>query len=554
MVRINGRAVSDGIAIGKILFFNRKKITVSAEHTYNEQIELERYHNAKTSAKNELLDFIKLAETRAGKESAEIFEIHQMMLDDKDFVEEIERLITQEKWIAEYAISQTSKKFAEMFLAMDNEYMNGRAADVTDVSERMIKILSNKTEDPSFLDNDEKIIICADDLAPSETVQMDKSRVIAIATRYGSAQSHTAIIARTMNIPAIIGLGDALSNDFEGMTAIVDGSDGSICIDPTPDILESAKTRHRIATKRREQLKQLKGMDNITKDGHRVMVYANITSPDDLKSVLDNDAGGIGLFRSEFLYLGSSNFPTEDEQFDAYKKVLSFMNGKKVIIRTLDIGADKCIDYFNLDKEENPALGYRAIRICLSQRDIFKTQLRALLRASAYGKLSIMIPMIVSIDEIRETRIIINEVQTELRQNGIDFDEAIEVGIMIETPAAVMISDMLAREVDFFSIGTNDLTQYCLAIDRQNQKLEPFYDPHHISVLRMIYKTIKNAHRARIWCGICGELAADLKMTEMFLSMGVDELSVSPSSILPLREKIRSTNIDAIRDKHLGGL
>lgn len=554
MVRINGKAVSDGIAIGRIIFFNRNKITVSASHSDNESIELERYHCARDAAKAELLRFIELAETNAGKESAEIFEIHQMMLDDKDYIEETERLIKEEKWVAEYAISQTSEKFAQMFLSMDNEYMNGRAADVADVSNRMIRILSNKAEDIDYLYDDEKIIICADDLAPSETVQMDKSKVIAIATRYGSAQSHTAILAGTMNIPALIGLGEALSDDFDGMTAIVDSSDGSLCIDPTPDVLEKAKARCRIAAKRREQLKQLKGMDNISIDGHRVMVYANITSPDDLKNVLENDAGGIGLFRSEFLYLRNDTFPSEEEQFTAYKKVLSAMDGKKVIIRTLDIGADKCIDYFNLDKEENPALGYRAIRICLSQRDIFKTQLRALLRASAYGKLSIMVPMITSIDEVRQTRIMINEVKTELRLKGIDFDEAIELGIMIETPAAVMISDLLAREVDFFSIGTNDLTQYCLAIDRQNQKLEPFYDPHHISVLRMIHKTIKNAHRARIWCGICGELAGDLKMTEMFLSMGVDELSVSPSSILPLREKIRSVNVDAIRDDYLGGL
>lgn len=554
MVRINGKAVSDGIAIGRIVFFNRQQVMVNAKHIDDEAAELERYRNASSAAKVELSGFVKLAETRAGKESAEIFEIHQMMLEDKDYVEEIERLITEEKWIAEYAISETAKKFSQIFLEMDNEYMNGRAADVADVSERMIRILSNKAEDINYLSDDEKIIICADDLAPSETVQMDKSKVIAIATRYGSAQSHTAIIAGTMNIPAVIGLGEALSEDFDGMTAIVDGSDGSICIDPTPDVLETAKTRCRLATERREQLKRLKGMDNISIDGHRVMVYANIGSPDDLKSVIENDAGGIGLFRSEFLYLGSDTFPTEEEQFIAYKKVLSAMDGKKVIIRTLDIGADKCIDYFNLDSEQNPALGYRAIRICLSQRDIFKAQLRALLRASAYGKLSIMVPMIISIDEVRQTRIMINEVKTELRLKGIDFDEAIELGIMIETPAAVMISDLLAREVDFFSIGTNDLTQYCLAIDRQNQKLEPFYDPHHISVLRMIYKTIKNAHRARIWCGICGELAADLKMTEMFLSMGVDELSVSPASILPLREKIRSINVDAIRDDYLGGL
>ena len=431
----------------------------------------------------------------------------------------------------------------------------GRASDVLDISERMIKFLTNKTDNfEQILSDDEKVIVCAEDLAPSETVRLDKSKVIAFATRYGSAQSHTAILAGTMNIPAIIGLGEALSEDYDGMMAVADGSSGNLYIDPTPDILEEARERRRQSILRRERLQKLRGMDNITTDGYRVMVYSNIGTPEDAQSVIENDGGGIGLFRSEFLYLGKTTYPTEEEQYVAYKKVLKKMGDKKVIVRTLDIGADKCAEYFNLEKEENPAMGYRAIRICLTRTDIFKTQMRALLRASAFGKLSIMIPMVTSVDEVRQTRKILNEVKTELRAKGIDFDEAVEFGIMIETPAAVMISDILAREVDFFSIGTNDLTQYCLAIDRQNQRLEPYYDARHTGVLRMIYKTIKNAHKARIWCGICGELAADLEMTEMLLSMGIDELSVSPSSVLPLREKIRSINLGAIREDCLGSL
>ena len=555
MVIIKGKAVSDGVAIGRIVFFSKEKISVSPAHTDEPLSELERYKVAVANAQNDLTMLAQKAEESAGKEAAEIFEIHKMMLSDKDYTDEIKRMITDEKWICEYAIEQTSKKFSEIFLKMDNEYMNGRASDVLDISERMIRILTNKSDNfQQISSDDEKVIICAEDLAPSETVRLDKSKVIAFATRYGSAQSHTAILAGTMNIPAIIGLGEALSEDYDGMLAIADGSSGNLYIDPTPDILEEARERRRQSRLRRERLQKLRGMDNITIDGYRVMVYSNIGTPEDVQSAIDNDAGGIGLFRSEFLYLGKKTYPTEEEQYLAYKKVLRKMGDKKVVVRTLDIGADKCAEYFNLEQEENPAMGYRAIRICLTQTDIFKTQLRALLRASAFGKLSIMIPMVTSISEVRQTRKIMNEVKTELRAKGIDFDEAVEFGIMIETPAAVMISDILAREVDFFSIGTNDLTQYCLAIDRQNQRLEPYYDAQHTGVLRMIYKTIKNAHRARIWCGICGELAADLEVTEMLLSMGIDELSVSPSFVLPLREKIRSVNLDAIRDDCLGSL
>ena len=478
-----------------------------------------------------------------------------MMLDDRDFVEMTEKIINDKKVNAEYAVYETSKEFSKIFSEMDNDYMKERAADVKDISERLIRILSEREDDNMSRNPDyNDAIICADELAPSETISLDKSRIIAFATRYGSAQSHTAILADTMNIPAIIGLGEALSDEYNEMPAVVDGYKGCIYIEPTPEIIEAAQRQKLEETKRLQRLYMLVGMDNITADGYRVMIYSNIGTPDDVNNVLKNDSGGIGLFRSEFLYLGSKDYPSEDEQFEAYKKVLSAMDGKKVIIRTMDIGADKNIGYFNLDKEENPALGFRALRICLSRRDIFRTQLRALLRASVYGKLSIMVPMITSVEEVRQTRAILNEVKTELRAAGIPFDGAVEFGIMIETPAAVMISDLLAREVDFFSIGTNDLTQYTLAIDRQNSKLEPYYDAHHTAVLRMIRMTVQSAHKARIWCGICGELAADLSMTETFMAMGVDELSVAPSATLPLREKVRSINVDAIRDNVLSSL
>lgn len=553
MVRINGKAVSGGVAIGRILFWNKEKLSVSAESAEDAKTELERYRSVSEKTAGELAELTEKARSTAGDESAQIFEIHRMMLYDKDYIDEIERLITEEKYNAEYAVLQTSKKFSDMFSAMDSDYMKGRAADVIDISERLIRNMQNGgnlvnyAEESEKKSGDEKLIICADDLAPSETVQMDKTKVMAIATRHGSAQSHTAILARTMNIPAIIGLGNALSEDYDGMTAVVDGDEGCVYVEPTHDVLAMASERKHLAEERIERLRRLKGMEDVTIDGHRVMVYANIGTPEDLPAVLENDAGGIGLFRSEFLYLGAEDYPTEDEQFAAYKKVLQGMDGKKVIIRTLDIGADKKIDYFDLDEEENPAMGYRAIRICLSRRDIFKTQLRALLRASAYGKLSVMIPMVTSVDEVRKTRAILNEVKTELRAAEIPFDGAVEFGIMIETPAAVMISDLLAREVDFFSIGTNDLTQYSLAIDRQNRKLEPYYNPHHLAILRMIQKTAESAHKARIWCGICGELAGDLEMTETFLAMGIDELSVSPPLVLPLREKIRSVNTEEIQ-------
>ena len=555
MVRINGRSVSKGIAIGRLIFLKRRNKDVVKRSLTDAKEEIDRYKNAAARAKEELSELEKKAVNEAGKSSAEIFEIHKMMLDDRDFIEMTEKIINDEKVNAEYAVYETSKEFSKIFSEMDNEYMKERAADVKDISERLIRILTDRdNEDMSQSEKYKDAIICADELAPSETISLDKSRIIAFATRYGSAQSHTAILADTMNIPAIIGLGEALSDEYNEMPAVVDGYKGCIYIEPTPEIIEAAQRQKLEETKRLQRLYMLVGMDNITVDGYRVMIYSNIGTPDDVNNVLKNDSGGIGLFRSEFLYLGSNDYPSEDEQFEAYKKVLSAMDGKKVIIRTMDIGADKNIGYFNLDKEENPALGFRAIRICLSRRDIFRTQLRALLRASVYGKLSVMVPMITSVEEVRQTRAILNEVKTELRSAGIPFDGAVEFGIMIETPAAVMISDLLAREVDFFSIGTNDLTQYTLAIDRQNSKLEPYYDAHHTAVLRMIRMTVQNAHKARIWCGICGELAADLSMTETFMAMGVDELSVAPSATLSLRERVRSINVDAIRDNVLSGL
>lgn len=555
MVRINGRSVSKGIAIGRLVFLKRRENEVVKQTITDTRGEIDRYKAAAEKAKEELSELEKKAADEAGKASAEIFEIHKMMLDDRDFVEMTEKIINDKKVNAEYAVYETSKEFSKIFSEMDNDYMKERAADVKDISERLIRILSEREDDNMSRNSDyNDAIICADELAPSETISLDKSRIIAFATRYGSAQSHTAILADTMNIPAIIGLGEALSDEYNEMPAVVDGYKGCIYIEPTPEIIEAAQRQKLEEKKRLQRLYMLVGMDNITADGYRVMIYSNIGTPDDVNNVLKNDSGGIGLFRSEFLYLGSKDYPSEDEQFEAYKKVLSAMDGKKVIIRTMDIGADKNIGYFNLDKEENPALGFRALRICLSRRDIFRTQLRALLRASVYGKLSIMVPMITSVEEVRQTRAILNEVKTELRAAGIPFDGAVEFGIMIETPAAVMISDLLAREVDFFSIGTNDLTQYTLAIDRQNSKLEPYYDAHHTAVLRMIRMTVQNAHKARIWCGICGELAADLSMTETFMAMGVDELSVAPSATLPLREKVRSINVDAIRDNVLSSL
>ena len=553
MIRINGEGVSGGTAIGKIVFLKKDKPNIEKRKVRDTAAEIMRYRKAANLAKSELDNLYKTALEKSGAETAEIFEIHKMMLDDRDFIDDTEREITDRKCCAEWAVSETSARLAKRFSEMDSEYMCARAADIKDISDRLISILTNGKGSYDGLSADGKLIVCADELTPSETVRLDRERVVAFATRFGSAQSHTAILARAMDIPAIITLGNALSDAYDKMDAIANGDEGCLYIEPTAEVTERERYKIDKERRHRERLHRLVGMENIKLDGHRVMLYANIGSPDDAASALENDASGIGLFRSEFLYMESSGYPSEEKQFEAYKGVLEKMGGKKVIVRTVDVGADKKIGYFGLEHEENPALGFRAIRICLCREEIFKTQIRALLRASVYGKLSVMLPMITSVDEVRESRRIINEVKTELRGANIPFDNAVELGIMIETPAAVMISDLLAREVDFFSIGTNDLTQYTLAADRQNPNIARFYDPHSTAVLRMIKQTTDNAHRARIWCGICGELAADESMTETFLAMGIDELSVSPRAILPLREKIRNTNVSAIKDDILGG-
>ena len=461
------------------------------------------------------------------------------MLMDLDYVDSIKNIITTPDVNAEYAVATTGDNFSRMFASMDDAYMQGRAADVKDVSDRLLGILSDAGE--SGVVADEPVIVAADDLVPSETVQLDKSKVLAFATMYGSANSHTAILARTMNIPAVIGLGEGLAKEYDGHMAAIDGFTGTIYIDPDEETMKAMTEKREEDRRQKALLEELKGKENVTLSGQKINVYANIGNLSDVGAVLKNDAGGIGLFRSEFLYLESEDFPTEEQQFQVYKQVAENMAGKKVIIRTLDIGADKQVDYFGLDKEENPALGYRAIRICLTRPEIFKTQLRALYRASAYGQIAIMFPMIISVKEVKQIKVIIEEVKEELREAQIPFREDVELGIMIETPAAVMMSRELAKEVDFFSVGTNDLTQYTLAIDRQNQKLDAFYDPHHPAVLAMIRMAAENAHAEGKWIGICGELGADLELTEEFLAMGLDELSVSPAMVLPLRKKIRET-------------
>ena len=501
---------------------------------------MKRFEAAKEKAVSQLQELHDKALDDVGETNAMIFEIHQMMLEDLDYVESIVNIITSQEVNAEYAVATTADNFAAMFAAMDDAYMQGRAADVKDVSERLIQVLSDQNS--ASMEMNEPVIIAADDLVPSETVQLDKEKVLSFITMYGSANSHTAILARTMNIPAVIGIGEDLKKEYDGKEAIVDGMEGVIYIDPDKETFTRMREKQKEDQERKTLLEQLKGKENITKSGQKVMVYANIGNLSDVGAVLKNDAGGIGLFRSEFLYLESETFPTEEEQFKVYKQVAENMAGKRVIIRTLDIGADKQVDYFGLDKEENPALGYRAIRICLTRQEIFKTQLRALYRASAYGQIAIMFPMIISVDEVKQIKKIIEEVKQELREEGIDFRENVELGVMIETPAAVMVSRDLAKEVDFFSVGTNDLTQYTLAIDRQNQKLEPFYDSHHPAVLSMIRMAAENAHAEGKWIGICGELGADLSLTETFLEMGIDELSVAPGMILPLRKRIREAD------------
>jgi phosphotransferase system enzyme I (PtsI) len=537
MITIQGKSVFGGVSIGKLMFYKRNEKVIKREHISDADAEWKRFEAAKGQAVDQLKELYEKALEDVGEANAMIFEIHQMMLEDLDYLESIENIIRSQEVNAEYAVATTADNFAQMFASMDDAYMQGRAADVKDVSERVLDILCGVSA--GVKEMTEPCIIAADDLAPSETVQLDKSKVLGFATMYGSANSHTAILARTMNIPAVIGLGETLSSQYDGKMAVIDGFTGILYVDPDEETLARMQEKRAKDLEQKELLNQLKGKENVTRSGQKINVYANIGNVSDLGAVLKNDAGGIGLFRSEFLYLENSTFPTEEQQFAVYKQVAESMAGKKVIIRTLDIGADKQVDYFNLDKEENPALGYRAIRICLTRPEIFKTQLRALYRAAVYGNLSIMFPMIISVSEVKKIKEIIAQVQAELKAEGIPYKEDVELGVMIETPAAVMISRELAKEVEFFSVGTNDLTQYTLAIDRQNQKLDTFYDPHHPAVLAMIKMAADNAHAEGKWIGICGELGADLELTEEFLKMGLDELSVSPALVLPLRKRIR---------------
>ena len=537
----NGKSVFGGIAIGKISVYQKGEQQVKRVKIADADAEMERYADAKDAAVEQLQKLYDKALKEVGEANAAIFEIHQMMLDDDDYNESVENIIRTQMVNAEYAVAATADNFAQMFASMDDDYMKERAADVKDISERLLAILHGT--DSNKVDTNEPVIIVADDLAPSETVQLDKDMVLSFVTVHGSLNSHTAILARTMAIPALIGTEALpLNASVDGKLGIVDGFNGKIYVDPDENILTEMKAKQQEDLEKKQLLQTLKGKENITLDGQKVMLYANIGNIKDLATVIQNDAGGIGLFRSEFIYLEREDYPTEEEQFQIYKTVAETMAGKRVIIRTLDIGADKQCDYFNMEHEENPALGYRAIRICLTRPEIFKTQLRALFRASAYGKLAIMYPMITSVKEVHRIKKIVEEVKAELTEQGIEFAIP-EQGIMIETPAAAMVSDELAKEVDFFSVGTNDLTQYTLAIDRQNTKLDEFYDAHHPAVLRMIAMVAENAHKAGIWAGICGELGADTTLTQEFLAMGIDELSVSPGSILPIRKIVLETNV-----------
>ena len=538
MEQIFGKGVSKGVAAGPISFYRRASGVIPRHEVSDTAAELERFRTARETAKEQLAKLYDKALAEVGEDAAMLFEAHQMMLDDLDFVESIEGMIENDRVNAEAAVSDTGAQFAEMFAAMDDSYMQARAADIRDISARVIGILTGEGE--SGIVSDVPCIVAADDLAPSETVQLDKALILGFITAGGSANSHTAILARTMGIPAIIGAGDALQLEMEGKYAIIDGQTGEAVVEPDDAERERLLKKQAKEKALKELLDQLKGKPNVTKDGRNVMVYCNIGSPADIDAVLQNDGGGIGLFRSEFLYLQGSDYPTEDEQFKAYKTVAERMGGKRVIIRTLDIGADKQADYFHLNKEENPAMGLRAIRICLTRPEVFRTQLRALYRASAYGKIAIMFPMITSVWEVQEIKRICRNIRAELAEEGVPMADKVELGIMIETPAAVMMSAELAREVDFFSVGTNDLTQYTLAVDRQGVGLDRFFDAHHPAVLRMLRMAAENAHKAGIWIGICGELGADAELTETFLSMGIDELSVSPSAVLPLRSAIRS--------------
>lgn len=534
MEKYTGKSIFKGIAIGKILFYQKGEQPVKRVKIEDTAEQIKRYEDARAKAAEQLQGLYEKALKEVGEANAAVFEVHQMMLEDDDYIDSVVNIIETQQVNAEFAVATTGDNFAKMFAEMEDDYFKARAADVKDISERMVNILSGNESGGAI--GDEPVIVVAEDLAPSETVQMDKEKLLAFVTRLGSANSHTAILARTMNIPALIEVD--IKEEWNGKMAVVDGYTGTFYIDPDEETLKKMQEKKEEDIKARELLQELKGKEDITVDGKHIKLYANIGGVKDVTSVLANDAAGIGLFRSEFLYLEADNYPNEEAQFQAYKTVAENMAGKKVIVRTLDIGADKQVDYFNLDHEENPAMGYRAIRICLDRRDIFRTQLRALLRASAYGNIGIMYPMIISVDEVKEIKKIVESIKAELTEKGIEYGE-VEQGIMIETPAAVIISDLLAEEVDFFSIGTNDLTQYTLAIDRQNSKLDNIYDSHHPAVLRMIQKTIENGHKAGCWVGICGELGADMTLTETFLKMGIDELSVSPTFVLPIRKLIR---------------
>lgn len=544
MTKFIGKGVYGAVAIGKISLFKRQKLKIQSAKVDDKEYELNRFEKAKLSALAQLEEIYNKTLKEAGEDNAQIFEIHIMMIEDEDYNDTITNMISSQGFNAEYAVSSASDRFAEMFSLMDNSYMQARAADVRDISDRIINCLTgSKTEQ---LSTEDKLIICADDLAPSETISLDKNRVLAFVTAYGSSNSHTAILAKSMNIPAIIGVGEELLEIIQdGQLAVADGFSGELIINPDSETVAFYEKKLKEDNEKNEALKNLRGKENITIDGTRIDIFANIGSVKNVDMALENDAGGIGLFRSEFLYLENSDFPTEEEQFMAYKTVLEKMSGKKVIIRTMDIGADKQADYFNLDKEDNPALGLRAIRICLTRPEIFKTQLRALYRASIYGNLGIMFPMITSVIEIEEILELCKQAKSELDDKNMNYSDKVELGIMIETPAAAIISDKLAPFIDFFSVGTNDLIQYTLACDRQNAHLERFCDTHHEAIMRLIEMSAKNAHSNGAWIGICGELASDTALTERFLRMGIDELSVSPSFVLKVRDKVRQIDLKA---------
>lgn len=541
MLVVKGKSVFSGITMGPLALFHRNTVSTARRRIKDTDAEVERFQEARLASIEQLKDMYEKAVQKVGEEEAAVFEVHQMMLDDDDYIDNIITLISQEKINAEAAVEETAQQFSEMFRSMDDAYMKERAADVLDISRRIqVQLCGGEANDFSAYDG---VILAADDLAPSETLQLDTDKILGFVTSGGSTNSHTAILARTLGITAVVNTGTQLHTDVEGKTVIVDGFTGTVYLDPDSATLDKMKKKQAEAESRKIRLEAYRGKESVTVDGYKVNVFANIGNPDNVPQALANDAEGIGLFRSEFLYLENATYPTEEQQFEAYKKTVEMMEGKTVVIRTLDIGADKKVDYFDLKAEENPAMGMRAIRICLTRPTLFKTQLRALCRASAYGKIAIMFPMIISVDEVRRSRELLRQVQNELRHEGIAFDESMEVGIMIETPAAALISDELAKEVDFFSIGSNDLTQYTLAIDRQQTDLDNFFDPRHPALLRLIEMTVKNGHKEGIWVGICGELGADLSLTEDFLRMGVDELSVSPPAVLPLREKIGSINL-----------